>query len=179
MNNDMELIDKDTETLVAFLCGKLNEDGTYQISSNVKIIGSYAFCSCLKLKSVTLHDKLKTVGEYAFYTTGLVSVDIPASVESIGNYAFSYCKSLSTLSIEEGMSGTIGNYILFDSLLTELTLPESLWTNDKLISDKAFEGSNLTKIIFSCDKGRFTCTSRTDTYKGKEVTIECGVCSSE
>ena len=103
MNNDMELIDKDTETLVAFLCGKLNEDGTYQISSNVKIIGSYAFCSCLKLKSVTLHDKLQTVGEYAFDSTGLVSVDIPASVESIGNYDFSSCKSLSTLTIEEGM----------------------------------------------------------------------------
>ena len=177
--NGMELINKDEKILVTFLCSKLDESGKYQISDDVEIIGWYAFNSCSNIRSVTLHEKLRTIYGYAFYSSGLELIEILQSVKYIGTNAFSICGSLSKLSIEEGMKGSIEGRIQSNSSLTELTLPESLWRDDSQIDDYAFEDSNLTTITFSCGKDDTSCVPESKTYKGKDVSIVCGECPAE
>ena len=144
--NDMELIDTETGTLVIFVCSKLSGDGAYQTSEDDKIIGTFAFYECSKLKSVTLSEGVTAINENAFQSPYLVKVSVSKTVKSIGDYAFTGGISLSTITIEEGMSGTIGNYFLMSTLgVTELTLPQSLWGDDSLILPNAFTTSNLKK----------------------------------
>lgn len=60
----------------------------------------YAFNDCEKLKSVTLSNGIKNIGESAFYNCKkLQSVTIPKSVNKIGDMAFGYVK------YEKQMSG--------------------------------------------------------------------------
>ena len=60
------------------------------IGNGVTSIGNYAFSECRALESVTFAEgsKLESIGECAFVSTRLTSVEIPASVTSIGDYAF-------------------------------------------------------------------------------------------
>lgn len=176
-SNKMELVDTETETLVTFLCAKLNQNGTYIISNDIMNIGSNAFTNCSNLTSVTLRDGLKNIGDSAFGGSGLKSVEIPTTVEMIDYTAFGHCKSLSKFSIKDGMKGKLGNRVLFESSLKEITLPKSLWSNDDtLIDPSAFLDSNLEKVIFDCDNKNSRCISGVEYYKGKEVTRVCSQC---
>lgn len=65
------------------------------VPSNIKTIGDYAFANNAGtsideryLKEVVLEEGVETIGQGAFYNSGLVSVTIPKSVKSIGNSAF-------------------------------------------------------------------------------------------
>ena len=71
------------------------------IGENVKTIGNNAFEGCISLKSITLPEKLDTIFGYAFQSTGLTSIAIPASVDSIGDRAFGSCSSLANVRIED------------------------------------------------------------------------------
>ena len=62
-----------------------------------------AFRGCSKLKKVTMHDSMKEIGEYAFYGTGLTSVDLPASIETIQKKAFAYCPDIQEFTITDGV----------------------------------------------------------------------------
>ena len=74
---------------------------TVTLGENVKTIGVSAFESCDKLMSITLPEKLDTIFDSAFQTTGLTALTIPASVDSIGNRAFADCSSLASIRIQE------------------------------------------------------------------------------
>ena len=58
------------------------------IPESVTSIGTSAFESCYKLKTVVLNDGLKSIGENAFLYTYLNHMVIPSSVEIIGRNAF-------------------------------------------------------------------------------------------
>ena len=65
------------------------------VPSNIKSIGDYAFSNNVGtsideryLKEVILEEGVETIGQGAFYNSGLVSVTIPKSVKSIGDSAF-------------------------------------------------------------------------------------------
>ena len=60
------------------------------IPASVIIIGNEAFNRCAKLTSCTFEgvSQLEQIGQRAFASTGLKTIDIPASVTSIGAYAF-------------------------------------------------------------------------------------------
>ena len=61
------------------------------IPASVIIIGNEAFNRCAKLTSCTFEgvSQLEQIGQRAFASTGLKTIDIPASVTSISNNAFS------------------------------------------------------------------------------------------
>ena len=61
------------------------------IPASVIIIGNEAFIRCAKLTSCTFEgvSQLEQIGQRAFASTGLKTIDIPASVTSISNNAFS------------------------------------------------------------------------------------------
>ena len=74
--------------------GNLN---VVEIPSSVISIGDYAF-EYQSIQTLTLHEGLKKIGQYAFrYCKNLTSVSIPSTVENIGNSAFLDCSSLSTV----------------------------------------------------------------------------------
>ena len=69
---------------------------TYTVTS----IGDYAFVSCY-ITSVNIPDSVTSIGNYAFsYCTDLTSVYIPDSVTSIGNGAFLVCSGLTSVTFQ-------------------------------------------------------------------------------
>ncbi|GHV11718.1 hypothetical protein FACS189491_03450 [Spirochaetia bacterium] len=66
------------------------------IPNSVTEIGAGAFYYC-SLKTVTLPDKLITIGRGAFNLSGLTSIKIPATVTTIEDSTFYYCTDLTTV----------------------------------------------------------------------------------
>jgi uncharacterized repeat protein (TIGR02543 family) len=81
------------------------------IGDSVKSIGEGAFWNCIGLESVTIGDSVESIGDHAFNgCISLTSVTIPDSVKNIGNSAFSGCTSLESATIG---SENIGNYAFY------------------------------------------------------------------
>ena len=79
-----------------------------------------------KLKTVVIPDRVKRIGERAFYMCGtLTSVTIPKSVTSIGDWAFYGCSGLTSVTIPDGVT-SIGESAFFYSGLTSVTIPDSV-----------------------------------------------------
>ena len=75
------------------------------IKDGVKKIGEDAFSGCTGLTSVTIGNSVKEIGSSAFKgCKGLTSITIPSSVTSIGRRAFSGCTGLTSINVDEGSS---------------------------------------------------------------------------
>jgi uncharacterized repeat protein (TIGR02543 family) len=67
-------------------------------NSSYTVIDDYAMYG-LSVKSITLTDKIITIGDYAFYNNStLTSIYFNQYIESVGSYAFANCISLSSIS---------------------------------------------------------------------------------
>ena len=76
-----------------FLCN--NDIKSFTVPDNIKSIGDYAFYSCSSLKSIYVGNNVAHIGYMAFYGCySLVSITIPRSVTSISDMAFYSCNSL-------------------------------------------------------------------------------------
>ena len=75
------------------------------ITSGVKSIGKYAFCSCSNLTSVTIPEGVTKIGDSAFEgCTSLQSVNIPENVTRIRYKTFKDCKSLTSVTIPDSVT---------------------------------------------------------------------------
>ena len=74
-----------------------------EIADSVEYIGVSAFSKNSSLKTVSFPSSLKTIDEYAFYSTKLTSVVLPDGLEYIGPSAFESCSSLSSISLPENL----------------------------------------------------------------------------
>ena len=132
---DHALYTKDMKKLIAFMCDddiadfvipdgveEIGEDAfaTFHnlnsifIPSSVKKIDDGAFRYCENLKLIKGFDNVISIGDYAFESTGLESVNIPSSVTSIGEKAF-FATSLKDIVVDndnENYSSVDG--VLFD-----------------------------------------------------------------
>lgn len=152
---------------------EVNIPSTVNLNSknyNVTSVGSNAFVGNTNITSVTINDGLQTIGDGAFayipnlttvdmsknttlttigndaFTSSKVStVDIPSSVTSIGDDAFAYNSNLSTVNLDPSLT-TIGKEAFADDTkLTTLTLPSSVQT----IGDSAFTSdTGITEVNF-------------------------------
>ena len=72
------------------------------IPQTVITIEEGAFDGCRCLDTIVLPNMLKNIGEKAFMSTGISTIEIPASVGSIGKDAFLICTKLSTINVAKG-----------------------------------------------------------------------------
>ena len=94
-------------------------------------------------KTTVIPNSVTSIGDYAFYGSGLTSITIPNSVTSIGSSAFSGCSSLTSVTMGNGVT-TIGESAFsYCSGLTSVTMGNGVTT----IGERAFSGcSSLTSI---------------------------------
>lgn len=84
-------------------------------------IGPWMFYGLNRLENILLPSNVVSIGDYAFYNLGLISITIPNSVMSIGNYAFYVCSRLKSITISNGVT-SIGDYAFYGcSGLTSIT----------------------------------------------------------
>ena len=123
------------------LCSNIH---SVTIPQKVTSIGKRAFYDCKNLTTLVLGEDIQTIGNYAFECcTSLTGVTIPQSVTSIGYSAFEGCTNLNPLTIK-GPITSMGNYAFAGSTyLTSLTLYDDIQT----IGNFAFVGSTSLKTV--------------------------------
>lgn len=136
----------------------------YADISSVRIIGSGAFSGCSSLASITLSDKLTSIGASAFSgcpllkinlphsmtiieissfsSCGLETIEIPNGYEIIEEGAFAFCAKLKYIQIPDSVYQIGMNVFLGCSSLVSVSLPSGI-TN---ISFRTFSFSGLTSI---------------------------------
>lgn len=68
-----------------------------EIPKRIHEIPDSCFLGCKQLKKVTMHDNIESIGEYAFYNSGLEKVTIPGSVVKISQHAFDRCENMANV----------------------------------------------------------------------------------
>ena len=91
---DGALFDQRQSTLV--LC-PARKTGSYAIPSGIVAIGNEAFAHCAGLTDIALPESLVRIGDWAFDSSGLTSLQIPVGVTQIGVGAFSACANLARI----------------------------------------------------------------------------------
>jgi len=114
------------------------------IPNSVRTIGDLAFHSCA-ITSVVIPNSVVTIGEAAFeFNAALASVTIGNSVTTIGNSAFSGCRALRTVVIPNSVV-TIGESAFRDCrALTSVTIGSAVRT---IGSGAFFRCNAITEII--------------------------------
>ena len=161
-------------------------DDEEKIPDNIKVIGSFAFSSCKKLKKVEFSENsnLQIIEKYAFFQSSIESIIIPKNVTKICDYAFSWCRSLRKVEIAEHSNlQIIGAYAFQMTEITEICIPPSVLeirqyafdSCKKLQKVEIPENSNLQKI----GENAFSQASITKIYLPKVFTgfEEAGISS--
>ena len=95
------------------------------------------------LKTLTLPEGLKTIGDRSFQGNELTKVTIPSTVEALNGGTFRLNKKLTTVTFAEDSNLKIlGEESLYDCIIENIILPEGL----KEIGERALAGNNLTSI---------------------------------
>ena len=139
------------------LCSNIH---SVTIPQKVTSIGKRAFYDCKNLTTLVLGEDIQTIGNYAFECcTSLTGVTIPQSVTSIGYSAFEGCTALNPLIINGPT--LIGKHAFTGcTSLTSLTLCPDIQT----IGDYAFDVTSLKTVtlpknLTSIGKYAFACCS--------------------
>ena len=116
--------------------GANNDLTTVTFGDKITEIPNYAFARCIGITEMQLPEQMSSVGEYAFYGTGLDNAEL-INVDKIGKYAF-YNTDIDKATVKTGVEigeGAFGNC----KLLTKVNNLE----NAKLIGKYAFRGTSL------------------------------------
>ena len=85
----------DDSILYTILNGSVKE---YIVSSTFKKIKNGMFFDCKELESITLHNNISEIGDYAFCDcVSLIKILLPEKTTKIGEHAFKNCISLTDL----------------------------------------------------------------------------------
>jgi uncharacterized protein YraI len=113
---------------------------TFAEPSSLTRIRDTAFMNTFSLKSIVIPNSVTSIGDLAFYCSGITSVTIGNSVTSIGDEAFRHCSNLTSVVIPSNVK-SIG-WFAFDNCdsLTSVTfagtIPASGFANPNVFDDK-------------------------------------------
>lgn len=113
-----------------------------RLPGNLTSIGDFAFNST-SLQSIEFPPHLNTIGVGAFAYTPLEEVTLPDNAMAFGKGAFSGCHKLSSINIPAGTKAIADNMFSNCEALTELELPASV----ELIGEYAFAGTGFTSFV--------------------------------
>ena len=169
------------------------------INNGIETIEPYAFAECVLLQSdVVIPASVKTIGNYAFWKSGITSLRlneglttigtcafeqsaihgvliIPNSVTTIYNNAFSSCYYLTEITLSENVS-VLNNSVFYNcNRVTKLTLPEGKLTSigsSTFNSCKALQSVVIPKSVTILNSSAFAnCSALTDlTLQGDKLT---------
>ena len=99
----------------------------YEVPQSVVRIDRHAFYNCKNLEEITLHDNIRTIGDYAFgCCKKLKRIEIPKNLKVIETHTFEDCVSLSEVVLQSGLK-EIGWYAFYGcSSLHHIYIPESV-----------------------------------------------------
>ena len=113
--------------------------------TNMKSIGSGAFCGCSGLTSVTIPNSVTSIGNNAFTSCSkLTSITIPDGVTEIKDYTFDGCTGLTEVTIPSSVT-KIGNYAFQNNRNIKLS-DLSVTNNITFIGQSAFAGTGIENI---------------------------------
>jgi hypothetical protein len=169
--DELNIADSETELSIDTYAFKSISPSTAHLGRN---ISSTIFESNKKLSSITIGDKVTSIGNYAFaYCTGLKSLTIPNSVTSIGESAFSGCTGLTEVAIPNSVT-SIGDYAFNGCTgLTEVTIPNSVTSigNDAFYDCTGLKSVTIPNSVTTIGESAFLgCTGLTDVTIGNSVT---------
>lgn len=166
------------------------------LPSSIKKIGNYAFCECLKFKSITLPGDLAEIGigvfantslkaveltgnitaikENTFASTDIETITLPESVITIEKNAFSYCGKLREINIGNSITSIGDGAFKSCKALCSINFPEALRSIGKQAfnSCQALTSLNFNKITNIGEKAFEKCTALADIDFGSgELTI--------
>lgn len=126
------------------------------IGDGVTSIAKDAFWGCEALENLTLGSKVQTIGEYAFFSSALTQVVLPASVRSISYSAFS-SPTLESIYVDSSNTTYCDiNSVLFTKNKETLVLfPEGrigtyiIPSTTRKLAQNAFSGTQLAEIQIS------------------------------
>ena len=173
------LVSKDKTELTFFPGGKTTSSwflprpvSSYTVPSFIKSIGDYAFQKHEGLRSITFHNGMTKIGNYAFYEClELTSVSIPYGCQ-LGIGSFGACEfNLANVTLGGGQT-EIPDYCFFDSdALRSITLPEGL----ESIGAFAFNYSGITSVRFPSTLKRIGYNSFSYAPNLTSITINDGL----
>jgi len=179
----------------------IDSTGHFDINPNVTAIGDYAFSNsttyigCDKLKSITITNNVKSIGNSAFYYCDkLENVTMGRNVQSIGERAFLSCDTLNNINLADSIY-SIGQYAFTRTGLKSIILPYNLTeikeytfvgcdkletvimgNNVQSIGNFAFQGCSaltyitLSKSIISIGKAAFAHSGLTNITLPNSIT---------
>lgn len=117
------------------------------LPANISFIGSSTFSELTNLTEVNIpaDAQITSIGDNAFYKTGITAINLGQSLTEIGKYAFALTK-LSTITIPATVQN-LRAYALSTDTLTEIIFAEGAPAGSNLtIYDYAMVGTSITEI---------------------------------
>lgn len=142
------IYDNITYTVIGIGTGSFGDTSITEVTlpKTLQYIGAFGFGYCLDLTKVNLPESLKEIEPYAFYSTALSSIEIPAGVSEIPEGVFFESDYLSSVKFNDGLT-SIGDYAFQNTIFTKVELPSTLTS----IGEEAFT---------SCDSSTFDLIGR-------------------
>ena len=114
---------------------------------SLRNIDKNAFGFCAALTEVKFNDGFQSIGEYAFCSSGIKSVDIKDSITNVGTGAFCDCEELLNVSIGKGISAIYDYTFTYCDKLDKVVIPD----NVKSIGKNAFDKNTQKIVLKECN----------------------------
>lgn len=152
-----------SEAVLAELTFELLDDGTYTVTgytnedaTAVSIPSTYegvavtqiaqnAFGSSQQIVSIVIPDSITTIGNFAFWDTGITSITIPDSVTSMGAQMFQQCINLQSVVLGRGLTSIPDSTFSQCSNLNNVEIPNTITS----IGKNAFYKTSIKRIVLT------------------------------